>query len=818
MGSSIKIAGDKLSQLQKKGESLKIGAALGKSFQDLKAETLRVRQEYEKTGYKSAELGNRLRALQRATREAGREAQKYGFELGKAAKQTKYLETMSAQAEARVGRMQARMARRQERSQLRGELTGTVALGTAVFGYPIKKAVEFQQSIAEVGAITRASAEDMKKLEVNAREMGRTTQFTASQAAGAQKYLGMAGFNTAQIITAMPGMMNLAAAGAMDLGRAADIASNILTGFNMKQEEMGRVADVLTLAANSSNTSVEQMGYAFKYVAPIAKELGFNIEQSAAVISKLSDAGIQGEMAGTTMRGMLTSLVDPTKEAAELLDYLGVKTMDAKGELRALPDILRDMDAAMSKRNWGGGEKSRANQAIFGARAGTGASAIRNAVLSGDLDNLTKKYNDAGGAAEEAARRMNETALGSLRRLGSAAESVGICIGNVFLPPLADAADKLATVATKVSEFAEKNPKITKMLVGAAAGFIGLKAASIVGRIGISHLMDGFSLLNDGFQMIRPSTIQAVFGVMRMKGVGGVVAGLLGPLSKLKGGFLKDVGAIRSAAKFVGTSFVSVGRGAVTGFKLLGGGLLSFVKIIGVGIKAVGAAMVANPVILAIGVVVALVAGAVYLIWKHWDKVKVRLGAFGEGIKARWKGAIEWIGKTVSGIGEAIKAPFVAAFEWIGSKIDWIKSKWEGFKSVFSSGSSAAIGGPNGNAAIGASLPGHAIGGVFNREHIAAFSEGNKEEAVIALEGDKDRARSIWTYSGEKLGMFDGGRTSGTETPSRSVYIAIAPGAIQVNAAPGMDESVLADEVLRRLERFIKQRQGRSYSDVAFAR
>ena len=104
---------------------------------------MRVRQEYEKTGYKSAELGNRLRALQRATREAGREAQKYGFELGKAAKQTKYLETMSAQAEARVGRMQARMARKQERGELLGKLKWTAGIGIAL-GATLRPVIAFE--------------------------------------------------------------------------------------------------------------------------------------------------------------------------------------------------------------------------------------------------------------------------------------------------------------------------------------------------------------------------------------------------------------------------------------------------------------------------------------------------------------------------------------------------------------------------------------------------------------------------------------------------------------------------------------------------
>ena len=132
----------------------------------------------------------------------------------------------------------------------------------------------------------------MVRLTENAREMGRTTKFSATQAAQGQKFLAMAGFKTNQIIHSMPGMLDLAAASGMDLGRTADIASNILTGFGMEASDMTRVANVMALAFSSSNTDVEQFGYAMKYAAPQAKALGFSIEQTAAIVSKLSNAGL----------------------------------------------------------------------------------------------------------------------------------------------------------------------------------------------------------------------------------------------------------------------------------------------------------------------------------------------------------------------------------------------------------------------------------------------------------------------------------------------------------------------------------------------
>lgn len=817
MGSSIKTIEDKLSHLQKKGESVKIGAALGKSFQDLKAETLRVRQEYEKTGYKNAELGNRLRALQRATREAGREAQKYGFELGKAAKQTKYLETMSAQAEARVGRMQARMARKQERGELLGKLKWTVGTGVAL-GATLRPAIAFEETFAglrKVRDMSDAEAERMKRNLLDISTRIPMTGEALTQIAVSAAQMGIKSEQSILNFTAAAAKMGVAFdIPAEEAGRAM---AEIRNSSGLTQEQVLQLGDAINHLSDNTAGKAPQIVEFMRRVGGAGKIAGIAPEKLAALGTAFDAAGVAPERSARAVNDLvmrLSRVNGESKSVRAAFQAMGYDTAELQKRMLVDPNgtILEFLERAGRQKN------------VLASLSGTIGAGFADeiAMVVGNVDKyrealdlVSKKSNYAGSMQREFENR-SKTAANSLQLLRNQVNRIAVTVGSVFLPHVAEGAKALGNVVGKFARWATENPKTIKLIGSIIAGFIGMKAAFLVGRIGLSHMIDGFSLLNDGFQMIRPSTIQAVFGLIKMKGVGGVVAGLLGPLSKLKGGFLKDVGAIRSAAKFVGTSFLSVGKGVATGFKLLGSGLLSFVKIIGVGIKAVGTAMMANPVILAIGVVIALVAGAVYLIWKHWDKVKVWLGAFWEGIKTRWSGAIKWIGKTVSGIGEAIKAPFVAAFEWIGSKIDWIRSKWEGFKSVFSFGSSAAIGGPNGNAAIGTSLPGHAIGGVFDREHVAAFSEGNKEEAVIAFEGDKDRARSIWTYSGAKLGMFNGGRTSGTETPSRSVYI--APGAIQVNAAPGMDESALADEVLRRLERIIKQRQGRSYSDVAFAR
>jgi TP901 family phage tail tape measure protein len=138
----------------------------------------------------------------------------------------------------------------------------------------IKTAGDFEAAMNRVAGITRATGVEFQQLENLAKELGATTQFSASQAADAMGFLAMAGFDTNQIISALPGTLELAAAGNLDLARAADIASNVLTGYGLQAEEVGRVNDVLALASISANTNVEQLGNAFKFVAPVASAMG----------------------------------------------------------------------------------------------------------------------------------------------------------------------------------------------------------------------------------------------------------------------------------------------------------------------------------------------------------------------------------------------------------------------------------------------------------------------------------------------------------------------------------------------------------------
>jgi TP901 family phage tail tape measure protein len=278
----------------------------------------------------------------------------------------------------------------------------------------IKTAGDFEAAMNRVAGITRATGVEFQQLENLAKELGATTQFSASQAADAMGFLAMAGFDTNQIISALPGTLELAAAGNLDLARAADIASNVLSGYGMEAEEVGRVNDVLALASISANTNVEQLGNAFKFVAPVASAMGVTIEESAAAIGIMSDAGIQGEMAGTALRNILAELA---KES----DTLGVSVYDTNGVMLPLADILAQLESR--------GFTTAESMGEFGMRAGPALQALLSRG-SGALRDLTTNLEGAGGTAARLAATNMEGFNGAVLNLRSAVEGLQIAIAQ----------------------------------------------------------------------------------------------------------------------------------------------------------------------------------------------------------------------------------------------------------------------------------------------------------------------------------------------------------------------------------------------------
>ena len=191
-----------------------------------------------------------------------------------------------------------------------------------------------------VEAISGATGSNLEMLEEQAKELGKTTQFSALQAASSMEVLGSAGFEATEIYAAMPGLLDLAATDNIELANAAEIAATALRGFGLEADQVGHVADVLARSAADTNASVESMGYSFKYVATVAEAAGVSMEETAAAIGILSDAGIKGTKSGTTLRSILSRMINPTERAAEVMEELGIQFYNTDGTMKSLSEII----------------------------------------------------------------------------------------------------------------------------------------------------------------------------------------------------------------------------------------------------------------------------------------------------------------------------------------------------------------------------------------------------------------------------------------------------------------------------------------------
>jgi TP901 family phage tail tape measure protein len=220
-----------------------------------------------------------------------------------------------------------------------------LAGGAVIFG-AIRNMANFQESIAVVRAVTKATSEEFEVLRDRAQELGITTRFSATQAADAMVLLARAGFSVAETMEAVGQTLLLAQAGGLQMAEAADITASTLRGFQLEARETARVTDVLTETANSANTNVSQLGQALKFVAPIAKGLNQSLEITNAALGTLSDAGLKGTLAGTGLRRVLAELASPGRELADILDAAALSTEAIDPKVVSLTDSLEALKLA----------------------------------------------------------------------------------------------------------------------------------------------------------------------------------------------------------------------------------------------------------------------------------------------------------------------------------------------------------------------------------------------------------------------------------------------------------------------------------------
>lgn len=320
-------------------------------------------------------------------------------------------------------------------------IAGTATALGGVATAAVKVGSDFEAQMSRVKAISGATGEEFDDLKEQAIQLGADTAFSASQAAEGMENLAAAGFETAEIMDAMPGMLNLAAASGEDLANSADIAASTLRGFGLEASEAGHVADVLAENANRTNSSVAETGEAMKYIAPLARAAGISMEETAAAVGIMANAGIQGSQAGTTLRAAISRLSKPTTDMQEAMDELGVSFYDSEGKMLSLADQVGMLQSAMEGMT--DEQKNNYLVTLYGQEALSGMLALINEGPE-SLSSLTSAYETCDGAAQTAATTMQDNLKGAVEQLGGSAETLGI----IFYESVADNLKNAAQVAT----------------------------------------------------------------------------------------------------------------------------------------------------------------------------------------------------------------------------------------------------------------------------------------------------------------------------------------------------------------------------------
>lgn len=304
---------------------------------------------------------------------------------------------------------------------------------SAIGGYVTKVGADFESAMSEVSAISGATGAELDALTQKAKEMGASTKFSASESAEAFKYMAMAGWETSDMLDGISGVMNLAAASGEDLAEVSDIVTDAITAFGLQAYDSAHFADVLAAASNSANTNVAMLGGSFKYVAPVAGALGYSIEDVSVALGMMANSGIKAEMAGRSLRSMLSRLASPTQDVEEAFEQLGLSASEAltnaDGSMKPLSETIEILRDSMS----GLDEATKASVAsgIAGTEAMSGLLAIVNS-SDADFEKLTESIANADGTAQRMAETMEDNLKGSITIMKSAVEGFGISLYETF--------------------------------------------------------------------------------------------------------------------------------------------------------------------------------------------------------------------------------------------------------------------------------------------------------------------------------------------------------------------------------------------------
>lgn len=406
---------------------------------------------------------------------------------------------------------------------------GVTALGTAA----VKTTADFDSSMSQVQAtmgIAKDAVSDLNGVSVNtmdalrdlAKQMGSETAFSASECADAMNYLALAGYDTQEIYDTLPTVLNLAAAGGIDLASASDMVTDAMSALGMETEEADTMVDQMAKTASSTNTSVAQLGEGILTIGASAKTIKGGTAELNTALGILANNGIKGAEGGTHLRNVILSLQNPTDKAAGCMENLGVQVYDSQGNMRSLNDILGDLNTSMD------GMTSAEKQNIIASIFNKTDLASVNALLANTGDTWNDLQNSiisSGGAAQQMADTQLDNLSGQITILKSALEGLAISFGEILMPKIRAAAEKIQGFVDKLNSMNDEQKETILKIAGvvAAIGPMLIILGKVTSTVGSA--MKGFSGLTKGIAKLGVKIAGSSGSITSLGSALGAVAG-----------------------------------------------------------------------------------------------------------------------------------------------------------------------------------------------------------------------------------------------------------------------------------------------------
>jgi len=533
------------------------------------------------------------------------------------------------------------------REEFKSMAIGGIAAGAGLYKF-FQPALEFEKQMSGVQAVLdlEKHSKTMKMLEDDARKWGAASSFSPKEAAEAQFNLGSGGFNPKQIHEALGGTLQLAEAGKVELAEAAQIAIGTLNGFGLAAKDINRVNDIFLQSTNATATSVQGLGETMKYVAPVAKQYGASIEETTAMAGLLGNNNILDTQAGTSLRGIMLRLASPPKAAKAALESLNVTTVDTKGNLRDMSDILDDI--RKSTAGMGSQKRLELISDISGVEAASAMAVLvdQTAILDENtgktvnkIKQLTSELENSEGAAARAAAILKDNLSGDIENMGGAWQDFSISIQKVLGNDLRTFIQQVTEIIDRVKNWVDANPELVRTLAKIAMQLIMFKVA----MLGIRYTTNLF------FGAI----VGVIAGITKLAILMFVLRTVAG---KLGIGLPSRFTLIAKTIQLVSRAFTFLASRAI--------------PLLLVGLRAMSIALLTNPLTW----IIAAIALVAFVIYKYWGPIKAFFKGFWDGLKIGLTPAIDAIRSAFNNIKTSL-APLQPLW-------DALIGAWSAFKGI----------------------------------------------------------------------------------------------------------------------------------------